>query len=150
MVHQKLKCVVALLVAMAAWLVASPVLASEPSAHSHRNGGCARECGSRSAPLCDARGATMFGPTPTLDAPDASIDVGSSGDETASGLLALNGCEQGRTHTRFVSDAPPEAVLTGRARVMCSPLVGIVLWYAPNDRGSSGVRPLLERPPRAA
>jgi len=149
----RLKCVAALIVAMAAWLVASPVWAAELSSPAPGNAGCAqnaRNSGGRSAPLCDPRGATMFGPTPTLDSPDASIDVGNTGEDPTMRLLGFNAYEQGRTPTPLTSHAIPEAVLGGRGRVAQSPLVGLVLRYGAENQGLAGVRQLLERPPRFA
>ncbi|WP_394825263.1 hypothetical protein [Pendulispora albinea] len=93
------------------------------------------------------RGATTFGPAPTLDIPLASIDVGDADDGNLR-LLGLHAYEQGRTPDPSAAHAIPEATLTARARVMRSPLRGIVLRGSPQERGSPGVRHLLERPPR--
>ena len=46
------------LAALAVWLVAWPAAAA--------------------APICDSRGASALAPAPTLDTPDASIDIGAS------------------------------------------------------------------------
>jgi hypothetical protein len=100
------------------------------------------------APLCDARGAIMFAPNPTLEEPNSSVDVGQE-DCDGSGADQQS-YDHGRSPTAV--DSASESV---RALVAKSPTI---LPATPSDVledaattfvPPSGVRSRVDRPPRA-
>ncbi len=124
----------AVVVAVAAWLVASPAWAAV----------------SKSAPQCDHRGATTFGPTPTLDPPTASVDIGQADDGDCARALLDNAYEQGDAPTPDVAHASLEAVLSEGAVVLRAPVAPEVNAPAHELQAPRGVRQQVERPPRTA
>jgi len=132
--HPGLRTVFAVVVALAAWLVASPVMAATSAT-------------SLSAPQCDQRQATTFGPTPTLDPPNASIDVGDA-DDSDYRLFGWSRYEQGRAPSPDSSHAMSEAVLVARPPVTTAPFVRLVAPHASVNEEYRGVHQQIERPPR--
>jgi hypothetical protein len=114
---------------LAVWLVARPAAASSP--------------------FCDERGASALAPSPVLDVPNASIDLGERADA----------CELDASHdvAYHRGERPHRAPSEARVDAMPAPQpdrVGPAIEAAPFPRESlreerSGVRPFLERPPRA-
>lgn len=119
-----------LLAATFVWLLA-------PSAHA-------------SAPLCDARGAITFAPPPTLEEPNASIDVGDADD--CGGSSAQDVALQHGQRTPSTQSAVEDG---SRALVATSPVIlPAALADVLEDAEStfvppSGVSQRLDRPPRA-
>ncbi|WP_394835245.1 hypothetical protein LVJ94_52980 [Pendulispora rubella] len=140
--HPKLKYLLAFLVTMAAWFTAAPAWASDMVSRT------APAVPSRAAPLCDMRGATMFAPTPTLDGPSASIDVG---QDDASCLPSFEGHSYEEGHHPSPSssgEAAPEGVIPGTAHTARMLLAGFVAWPVLEETAPAGVRDSIERPPR--
>ena len=156
--HPRLKYILAFLVTMMTWLAAAPVWASgRPAPASFEKNGLEKNAPSkvsrpsRVAPMCDTRGATMFGMPPVLDAPSASVDVGHE-DECLPVFDGLgNSYEQGR-HPSRASSSPvaPEAVLPSAAGVPRHGFIALISVFFAADGGPAGVSPSIERPPRAA
>ncbi|WP_394845784.1 hypothetical protein LZC95_53240 [Pendulispora brunnea] len=148
--HPKLKFLLALLVTMAVWFTAAPAWASELPGMVSRTAPAVPSVPSRAAPLCDIRGATMFAPTPTLDGPSASVDVG---EPDASCLPTFEGhsYEQGHHPSPSSSgEAAPEGLPPGNAHALRMPLTGFVAWPIHQETAPAGVRHSIERPPRLA
>ena len=146
--HPKLKYLLALLVTMATWFTAAPAWASETGPTSHPSPPAAPS----RAPLCDNRGATMFAPTPTLDGPTASVDVGSA---DASCLSAFEGHSYEPGHHPSPSSSgeiTPQAVVPGGGGhgLACVPLTVLVAWLPRVEAAPTGVRDAIERPPRSS
>jgi hypothetical protein len=122
-----LRPLLAVLAALAVWLVAWPAAAAV-------------------APLCDGRGASALAPAPTLDAPDASIDVG--GAEGCVDLLERDhSFHQGRAPKPLPSPAGAD-LLPVASGVYLAPRGVTLLSVATHAVGSrSAVRARLERPP---
>jgi hypothetical protein len=102
------------------------------------------------APLCDARGAITFAPNPTLEEPNASIDIGEA-DDCSGASSADFTLEHGQHGTRSPLSGAEDGA---RALVATSP---VILPAAPADVledteatlvPPSGVSTRLERPPR--
>jgi hypothetical protein len=108
------------------WLIA-------PSAHA-------------AAPRCDIRAATTFGPTPMLEEPTSSIDVGQNDCTPPSPLDAL---AQGRSRTQVVFSAAPDLTLTPSTTIASSPESDALARPIESSRAPSGVRSSLDRPPRS-
>ncbi len=131
---QTLRLIVSTIAALALWLVASPAFAGEEGT------------GRSAAPQCDTRGATTFAPAPTLDPPQASIDVGDD-DATCVALTAVESFRNGAPH----DDAPParaEAVVPRAHRVPAAAATDLPLMHEHADGARAGVRASLERPPQ--
>ena len=113
---------------LAAWVVARPAAAS--------------------APMCDERGASMLAPTPVLDAPNASIDVGEQTDGCDADAWQEKAYHRGEGPHRTPSPKHVDAVLAPQAcRVSPrAPDASMMPDVRTVDR--SGVRFALERPPR--
>ncbi|WP_394832914.1 hypothetical protein LVJ94_41075 [Pendulispora rubella] len=134
----------AVVVALATWLVAAPVFAATIQS----GPGEAPAVPSRSAPQCDQRGATTFAPTPTLDAPNASIDLGDADDCDCLRMLGWSAYEQGRAPMPQSGAAMSEAVLARVARVKKAAFVRAAVVPAVEETEHRGVRAQVERPPR--
>jgi hypothetical protein len=127
-VKRWLRIIVSLFAATIVWLVAGSARAN--------------------APLCDARGATMFAPNPTLEEPNTSIDVGQI-DDCASAQANDPACDHGRGTTATSS--------TGEAARALLPATLTILPATPTDAlaNANGAplpsrldRDRVERPPR--
>jgi hypothetical protein len=116
------------LAALAVWLVAWPASAA--------------------APLCDDRGASGFAPPPTLDTPNASVDVGMSPDACTDGVERDVSVHQGRAADPLPS-SPGADVLPADDRVGVT-RCGVVSRPVMSTENAvhRGVRERLERPPR--
>jgi len=134
----------AVVVAVATWLVAAPVLAATQVGGQSGPGEPAVP--SRSAPQCDQRGATTFAPTPTLDPPNASIDLGDPADDLR--VLAWTAYEQGRAPMPESGAAISDAVLARVERVKKAPFVREGMRLGVEETEHRGVKSLIERPPR--
>ncbi|WP_394843457.1 hypothetical protein LZC95_41220 [Pendulispora brunnea] len=132
----------AIVVALATWLVAAPVFAATA-----QSGPGEPAAPSRSAPQCDQRGATTFAPTPTLDAPNASIDLGEADDCDCLRVL-WSAYEQGRAPMPESGAAGTEAVLARGVRVKKAAFVRVEAVIAVEETEHRGVRVEIERPPR--
>ncbi|MEO8874202.1 MAG: hypothetical protein ABI461_01340 [Polyangiaceae bacterium] len=108
------------------WLIA-------PSAHA-------------AAPRCDVRAATTFGPTPTLETQNASVDVGNSSCAPSSPLDMLN---QGRTQTEIVFSNAPDLSLSPTLTIFPSPEVGELPRSFDVETPPSGELSSVDRPPRS-
>jgi len=128
-----LRTVIAVVVALAAWLTSSPAWAQ-----------------SMSAPQCDRRAATTFAPVPTLDAPTASVDIGEADDDGGcfQALLA-EGYDQGRSPMPDADPASSEAILNDEEALMRVPFDRVARTRSRLARTPRGVRHAVERPPRA-
>jgi hypothetical protein len=116
------------LAALAVWLVAWPAVAA--------------------APICDSRGASALAPAPTLDTPDASIDVSKGPDACVDMLERDDGFHQGRAPKPLPSSASADLLpVAGNAR-MAPPSVTFHPVERDTRRCKSMVRDRLERPPR--
>ncbi len=113
--------------AVVVWLVATPARAA--------------------APQCDTRGATTFAPAPTLDPPQASIDIGDGNDPCAPDF-ALDGLRTGTPSPEEVGGASPEATIPARAIVAAPPVTRAPRLFTFTWGERSGVRGSVERPPR--
>jgi hypothetical protein len=120
---------VSLLAATFVWLLA-------PSAHA-------------AAPLCDSRGAITFAPPPTLEEPNASVDVGDAEDcgGSADQDVALQHGQHGSSSQSAAEDG-------ARALVATSPVILPAAFSAAIQDAEttfvppSGVAQRLDRPPR--
>ena len=113
---------------LVAWLVARPAEAA--------------------APLCDDRGASALAPSPSLDIPNASLNVGDHSDCDSEGARDKT-YQRGQNPHRCACAAHVDGALpTTMPRV---PVVSRELTVAPEVCGveRAGVRGSLERPPRA-
>lgn len=116
------------LVTLAAWLVAGPAFAA--------------------APICDDRGASAFAPAPTLDSPNASVDIGVGGDTCGFAMEDRASLHQGRAHDPLPAPAGADLLPVGvGAGVLAAPWRPVALDVAVSS-GRSGVHGPLERPPR--
>ncbi len=122
--------VVTIAAALCAWLVAAPAWAG------------------MSAPQCDSRGAITFAPPPQLQPVEQSIDATDDGMTCVERMLAAEGVRQG--------NAPPPSPTA--VDPVAAPSLPTLPTFAPvalpaardaSGRPPSGVRPSLERPPRA-
>ena len=116
------------LAALAVWLVARPARAA--------------------APLCDDRGASSLAPAPTLDTPNASIDIG-MGPEPCQVQVELDASfHQGRAPNPLPAPVGAE-LLPAHARVTVL-FAGTELCLRVRylDASRSGVVYRLDRPPR--
>jgi hypothetical protein len=132
--------IVSTIVALAVWLVASPAFAGELP------GGGEEGTGRSAAPQCDIRGATTFGPAPTLDPPKASVDIGDD-DAACVELIAIESLHNGAP----TDDAPPprtEAIVPRTPRVPSAAAFDLPLLHDRAGGPRAGVRSSLERPPR--
>ncbi|WP_394826148.1 hypothetical protein [Pendulispora albinea] len=148
-----MRTVIAIVVAFAAWSIAPSAFASSSGSQpaSPNSAEQVREVrAGSSAPQCDQRGATTFAPTPTLDPPNASIDVGDADDSDCRRLLGWAAFEQGHTPAPCSCHAIAEAILTARLPVRAADFVGFVVTPAAADDEHRGVRHQVERPPRAS
>lgn len=116
------------LVALSAWLMAGSAFAA--------------------APLCDDRGASALAPPPTLDTPNASIDVGSGSE--ACGFVTDNGMSlhQGRAHDPLPAPAGADLLpVDTQTGILRAPVSAVGHDFV-GSQGHAGVRGRLERPPR--
>ena len=113
---------------MAAWLVVRPAAAS--------------------APMCDDRGASMLAPTPVLDPPNASVDVGDHDGGCEDWVGHDHAYQRGERPSRVFpsvrvdvvpTSVQPDVPASHRTLTLRSDVAGF---------GPAGVRFLLERPPR--
>lgn len=101
------------------------------------------------APLCDARGAITFAPPPTLEEPNASIDVGEADDCGAS-----TSQDVAFQHGQHGSNAQTAAEDGARALVAMSPVIlpaslsDVVTETTTTFVPPSGVSSRVDRPPR--
>lgn len=113
---------------LVAWLLAKPAMAS--------------------APMCDPRAATVLAPSPTLEAPAASIDLGvrdGCGERAALDMRQLSG---GRSPAEW--PAPQNVDTTLPVQLAAVPPAGVTFACpeAALDRARPGVQSRLDRPPR--
>ncbi len=117
-------------IAVGAWLMVTPAFAAG------------------SAPFCDDRGAIMFAPTPTLQVPAASIDVGERSDDCFAEVRGDRAVQQGRSGT---SVPPPfELDVMIPARLAVPVPTGARTHARPLARDGTlvGIRRDVLRPPR--
>lgn len=142
-----LRGVVALAVALTAWLAAAPARAASPATSGPVAPAAHRV--SKTAPQCDPRGATTFAPTPRLDTVLTSIDVGAA-DEGCTTAFDHDAYHQGRGPTFDAGSPAPDGMLTRATVVVAVAPSGRAAPAHPRDHAPSGVRNTLERPPRPA
>ena len=102
------------------------------------------------APLCDARGAITFAPPPTLEEPNASIDVGDADDCGGSTQtdVTLDHGQRGPSAQTSADDGARALVAT--SPVILPAAIADVLEDAETTFvPPSGVASRLDRPPRA-
>jgi hypothetical protein len=100
------------------------------------------------APQCDARGATTFAPNPTLEEPNASVDIGQADDCSGASTDDL-AYRHGRSSSASSAQeeapqsAPPRILVVHRATPTgISPQTSVAATLSRNERDR------LERPPR--
>lgn len=98
-----------------------------------------------SAPRCDVRAATVLAPTPTLEAPTASIDVGVS---DCAPEIELDMLHQGRTAPEVAFSSSPSATLASSVVVVPAARSEKIAPAFESSDAPSGVRTSVERPPR--
>ena len=128
--HRPVRTVLALAVALAAWMVAMPAWAESR------------------APLCDDRAATMFAPAPQLQAPEASIDMSDTPDDCLSSFLDDGIAHQGGDTPRAISAGPDATILREIPGIVPTTCVGLALAPALSFALPLGICSRLERPPR--
>jgi hypothetical protein len=128
-----LRIVITVVVAFAAWLVTSPARADVVR--------------SLSAPQCDARGATTFAPTPHLETPLVSLDMGVQDDDCFP-HMDLETYRQGRAPSPDPSQAVPETTLSPGLRVSAAAPSAMANPPRYVFVASRGVIGAIERPPR--
>jgi len=101
---------------------------------------------SRVAPQCDKRAAVTFAPPPTLQLPDASVDVGAR-DDCVRGW-AEHVLRQGRAPSPDASALDVDVTLPGDVTSPAPPARELARELSARDRPRDGVRTSLERPPR--
>ena len=101
------------------------------------------------APQCDSRGAITFAPNPTLEEPNASVDVGQADD--CSGATADDlGYDHGRAPTSADSGSEGVRALVAKSPTILPASASDVLEEAASTFvPPSGVRARVDRPPRA-
>ena len=102
------------------------------------------------APLCDARGAITFAPPPTLEEPNASVDIGDADDcgAPSSQDVAFQHGQRGPSGQTAAEDG--ERALTTISPVILPASFADVLHDAQTTFvPPSGVSSRLDRPPRA-
>jgi len=125
-----LRPIVALLTLLGAWLVASPAFAA--------------------APMCDDRGATGLAPAPTLDAPNASIDIGMNPDACGLHVERDASFHQGRAPDPLPSPASADVLPADTTVTLRVPLAALSPRDSVTNGSRSAVPSRLERPPRVA
>ncbi len=99
------------------------------------------------APLCDARGAITFAPPPTLEEPNASVDIGEADD--CSSTAADFALDHGRAPSASSSvDSMARASLSAPLVVMPATPTSDVSPLAAHFDAPVGVRLRVDRPPR--
>lgn len=102
------------------------------------------------APLCDARGAITFAPPPTLEEPNASIDVGEADDcggSSAQDVALQHG--QRTPSTQTVAEDAARALVATSPVILPAPIADAVTETPTTFVPPSGVSFRLDRPPRA-
>jgi hypothetical protein len=117
-------------VAFGAWLMATPAWAAS------------------SAPFCDDRGAIMFAPTPTLQVPAASIDIGDRSDDCVAEARADRVVQPGRAPAPVPPPCDLEFVLTAGLTIYAPTQAGRFAEPLGRDGTRVGVRRDVVRPPR--
>lgn len=101
------------------------------------------------APLCDARGAIMFAPPPTLDEPNTSIDVGDN-DDCSSTTRAIDVALK-RGQSPSAADASQDlarAALSAPIVVLAPTATATAVDVVAHFAAPRGVRARVDRPPR--
>jgi hypothetical protein len=120
----------AILTACVVWLVASPAQAA--------------------APMCDQRGASMFAPAPTLQAPTTSIDLGMDHDDSCRAFVDTRvAFREGRAPLPESSPIQLEATLPTHVTVPNRPIAFLPRAYDAIDCARPGIHLRLDRPPRS-
>lgn len=116
--------------ALCVWLVASPAKAA--------------------APLCDARGAIAFAPTPQLQAPSPSVQMSTAVEACFEHRFTGDAIEQGRGESPLPSWSMDASAPASREPLLHPPAFGVEEPPA-LDCGAppSGVSSRVDRPPRA-
>lgn len=100
------------------------------------------------APICDDRGASAFAPPPTLDTPNASVDLGLHDNACERGADRDAGLRQGGApEPRSLSATPDLVPSDASVTVACAP-VALQPRPRPVLGARAGARARLERPPR--
>jgi len=102
------------------------------------------------APLCDSRGAITFAPPPTLEEPNASIDVGDADDCSGPSQqdVALEHGQHGSTAQSSAEDGA-RALVASSPVILPAALADVLEEAATTFVPPSGVSSRLDRPPRA-
>ena len=102
------------------------------------------------APLCDARGAITFAPPPTLEEPNASIDVGDADDCGGAGQtdVALEHGQRGPS-TQIAAEDVARALVATSPVILPAPVAAATQDAETTFVPPNGVSSRLDRPPRA-
>jgi hypothetical protein len=102
------------------------------------------------APLCDARGAITFAPPPTLEEPNASVDVGQADDcgDSRSEDLALQHGQRGPSAQNAAEDGARALVAT-TPMILPAAFADVLEAAETTFVPPSGISSRLDRPPRA-
>jgi hypothetical protein len=117
------------LAALAVWLVALPASAA--------------------APICDDRGASGFAPAPTLDTPNASVDIGMTPDPCAFHLERDVSFHQGRAPQPLPAPLGVDVMPVDVRVIVHAPPSALRLQDLDAEGSRLGVAGRLERPPRS-
>jgi hypothetical protein len=98
--------------------------------------------------MCDERGASMLAPMPTLDTPDASLDVGFHSEGCDDWTTRGDTYERGGKPRQVGPSALVDAVLTDPVRAVPPAAPGRDIAAETRFAERPGVRFLVERPPR--
>jgi hypothetical protein len=123
-----LRPVFALLATLAVWLVASPAFAA--------------------APMCDDRGASGMAPAPTLDTPNASVDIGMNPDTCSLHVERDASYHEGRAPQPLPSPHGADLLPADHAVTLHVLPSGSTARESAVDAARSGIPSRLERPPR--
>jgi hypothetical protein len=116
------------LVALAAWLVAGTAVAA--------------------APICDDRGASAFAPSPTLDTPNESIDIGTGPEACGYAIDEGVGLHQGRAHDPLPAPAGADLLPAGAGTRVLAAAERVMARSFISSKGKSGIHGRVDRPPR--
>lgn len=102
------------------------------------------------APLCDARGAITFAPPPTLEEPNASVDIGDAPQADDCSTHAIDTTlDHGRApNASITTDVLSRAALSSPLLVMPATPTSTIFVLAAHFVAPRGVRTRVDRPPR--
>ncbi len=99
------------------------------------------------APQCDSRGAITFAPNPTLEEPNASVDIGQADDCSTS--TPLDALSHGRTPSTFdIGTEAARTSLTNALMILPATPTGVVCSAPIIGASLEGARNRVDRPPR--